>query len=96
MEESVEAKNELILDWVKKHDLKEDEFWYIVGWFKDMSIMKHFVDAMYNIIKNDKYHFYDNKEDLLENAGEGNLEMDKFMWTLLLLSSLEDWIWNQA
>ena len=30
MEESVEAKNELILDWVKKHDLKEDEFWYIV------------------------------------------------------------------
>lgn len=64
MEESVEAKNELILDWVKKHDLKEDEFWYIVEWFKEMSIMKHFVDAMYNIIKNDKYHFYDNKEDL--------------------------------
>ena len=36
------------------------------------------------------------RKDLLEHAGEGDLEMDKFMWTLLLLSSLEEWVWDQG
>ena len=66
MEKNVEEKNELILDWVKKHNLKEDEFYYILGWFQRMSIGSHFVDTMYKIITNDKYRFCDNEENFKE------------------------------